>query len=308
MDVNNLFGSRDIRLMILDWTRFIPDNLMLKIEYRMKIGKKLNLDSPTTFNEKLQWLKLHDRKPIYTQMADKYGVREYIERKIGKEYLVPIYGCWDSVEDIPFETLPQKFVLKCTHDSGSVILCTDKSALDIKETKKKLKKRLKKNPYWWAREWPYKNIKPKVIAEHYLIDEGHEFLPVYKFFCFNGVPKIIQQIQNDKQENETVDYFDTEWTRLNIKQRFPSSETPVKKPKQLDEMLEIAGKLAEDTCFLRVDLYIINEKILFSEHTFYTDAGYSIFEPESWDKVLGEWIDLTCVEDKMIKAERGNDL
>lgn len=303
MDINNLFGSRNIRLWILDELRFIPDKTMLKLEYRLKIKKPLHLNPPKTFNEKLQWLKLNDRKPIYTQMADKYGVREYIKDRIGEEYLVPIYGCWDSVEEIPFEELPDKFVLKCTHDSGSVIICQDKSNFDIVDAKKRLNKRLKKNPYWWAREWPYKNIKPRVIAEHYLKDGYNEFLPVYKFFCFNGVPKIIQQIQNDKQANETIDYFDTEWNRINMLQRFPNSDTPIGKPERLEEMVSIAQKLSQGTAFLRVDLYSINGKIVFSEHTFYTDAGYSIFEPEDehWDEKLGQWMDLTVVSGGKIK-------
>ena len=303
MNVNNLFGSRNIRLKILDMLKFIPDKTMLKIEYRMKIGKKLNVDSPKTFNEKLQWLKLNDRNPLYTKMADKYGVREYIKDKIGEEYLVPIYGCWDSVDDIPFDTLPESFVLKCTHDSGSVILCPDKSKLDINDAKKRLNKRLKKNPFWWAREWPYKNIPPRIIAEAYLKDGDNDFLPVYKFFCFNGEPRIIQQIQNDKQSNETVDYFDTEWNRINMMQRFPNSTTPIKKPEKLDEMISIARTLAQNTSFIRVDLYIVNGKIYFSEHTFYTDAGYSIFEPEEehWDEKLGEWVDLSIVSGGKVK-------
>lgn len=303
MDINNLFGSRDIRLQVLDMMRIIPDTPMLKLEYRLKIKKPLHLDPPKTFNEKLQWLKLHDRKPIYTQMADKYGVREYIKSKIGEEYLVPIYGCWDSVEEIPFDDLPDKFVLKCTHDSGSVILCQDKKNFDINVAKKKLNKRLKKNPYWWAREWPYKNIKPRIIAEHFLKDGDNEFLPVYKFFCFNGEPRIIQQIQNDKQPNEMIDYYDTNWNRINMMQRFPNSEVPIKKPDNLEEMVSIARKLAQNTCFLRIDLYTINGKVVFSEHTFYTDAGYSIFEPESehWDERLGDWLDLSAVSNGKVK-------
>lgn len=303
MNVNNLFGSRDIRLQILDMMRIIPDTPMLKLEYWLKINKPLHLNPPVTFNEKLQWLKLHDRKPIYTLMADKYEVREYIKNKIGEQYLVPIYGCWESVEEIPFDKLPNQFVLKCTHDSGSVILCSDKAKLDIDDAKKKLNKRLKKNPYWWAREWPYKNIKPRVIAEHFLKDGDNDFLPVYKFFCFNGEPRIIQQIQNDKQPNETVDYFDTQWNRINMMQRFPNSTFPIRKPEKLEEMVAIARILAQETSFLRVDLYVINGEIKFSEHTFYTDAGFSIFEPESenWDSRLGEWIDLTTVSSGEIK-------
>ena len=298
MDVNNMFGSRDIRLWILDKMRIIPDVPMLKMEYRLKIGKPLHLNPPHTFNEKLQWLKIHDRKPIYTQMADKYGVREIVKKKIGEEYLVPIIGCWNSVDDIPFDSFPNKFVLKCTHDSGSVIICRDKERFDIDDAKRKLNKRLRINPFWWAREWPYKNIKPRIIAEHFLKDRDNEFLPVYKFFCFNGEPKIIQQIQNDKQPNETVDYFDIEWNRINMIQRFPNSTIPIERPKELEEMVTIAKKLSKGTSFLRVDLYVINGDVLFSEHTFYTDAGFSVFEPENeqWDQKLGAWIDLSLVD------------
>lgn len=144
MNINKIFPSRDTRLLILDFLKFVPDSLLLRLEYRMKIGKKLNLKNPRTFNEKLQWLKLHNRKPIYTQMADKYGVREIVKEQIGEQYLVPIIGVWDSVDDIPFELLPEKFVLKCTHDSGSVILCRNKSELNFEEAKNKLEKRLKK--------------------------------------------------------------------------------------------------------------------------------------------------------------------
>ena len=300
MNINKIIKSRDTRLAILNFLRFIPDKTMLKIEYKMKIGKKLNLKNPQTFNEKLQWLKIYDRKPIYTTMADKYLVRDYIKETIGEQYLVPMLGIYNNVNEIDFESLPNQFVLKCTHDSGSVILCKDKATFDIQEAKKKLKKRLKKNSFWWAREWPYKNIKPRIICEEYLQDGNNEFLPVYKFFCFNGVPKIIQQIQNDKQENETVDYFDTDWKRINMMQRFPNSVTPIAKPKRFNEMLDIAQKLSKGVPFLRIDLYEVNGKIIFSEHTFYTDAGYSIFEPEEehWDEKLGEWINLDTVKNK----------
>lgn len=297
MDINNLFGSRNIRLGILNCLRFIPDKAMIKIEYRLKIHKSLRLTPPITFNEKLQWLKLNDRKPIYTIMADKYEVREYIKEKIGEQYLVPIYGVWESVDDISFDMLPDEFVLKCTHDSGSVIVCRDKNKLDIENTKKFLNNRLKKNSFWYGREWPYKNIKPRIIAEKLLKDSRYENLPVFKIFCFSGEPKIIQQFLNDKQPNETVDYFDTNWNRLNMMQRFPNSVNPIERPKRLDDMLKIAGKLSKGTAFLRIDLYEVDDEIVFSEHTFYTDAGYSIFEPEEecWDEKLGEWIDLSIV-------------
>lgn len=294
MDINNAFGSRENRLAILNFLRFIPDKTMLKIEYRLKLKKRLRLNPPITFNEKLQWLKLYDRKPEYTIMADKYAVREYIKDKIGERYLVPIYGVWDDAHDIDFDKLPNEFVLKCTHDSGSVTICRDKRSLDKNNTIQKFSKMLKRNSYIAGREWPYKNIKPRVIAEMLLKEKNYEYLPVYKIFCFNGDPKIIQQLQNDKQENETVDYFDINWNRLNMKQRFPNSEVPLPRPQTLDEMLEIAKKLSKGIPFVRIDLYEVNGKILFSEHTFYTDAGYSIFEPEeeNWDERLGEYIDL----------------
>ena len=293
MNINKLIKKRDVRLKILEILKFIPDEMMIKLEYRLKIGKKLRLNPPVTFNEKIQWLKLNDKKPLYTKMVDKYEVREYIKEQIGEEYLVPIYGVWENIEDISFQKLPKSFVLKCTHDSGSVILCENKDELNIQEVKKKLRSRITKNSFWYGREWVYKEVKPRIIAEEYLKDRSNLYLPVYKFFCFNGEPKIIQSIQNDKQENESIDYFDINWNLLKIKQRFPNSETPFSKPDRLNEMLEIAKKLSKGIAFLRVDLYIINNKIYFSENTFYPDAGYSIFEPEDWDKKLGDWINLS---------------
>lgn len=294
MNINNLFGSRNIRLAILNLLKIIPDEPMIRLEYRLKIGKKLHLNPPITFNEKLQWLKLHDRNPIYTMMADKYGAREFVKNIIGEQYLVPIYGVWDDVKQIPFEELPEEFVLKCTHDSGSVIVCRNKKELNIEETKKFLSSRLKKNSFWYGREWPYKNIKPQVIAEKLLKVDKYENLPVFKIFCFDGNPKIIQQLLNDKQANETVDYFDIDWNRLNMIQRFPNSVQPIEKPARLDEMLDIARKLSKGIPFVRIDLYEVKEKIIFSECTFYTDAGYSVFEPEEehWDEKLGEWLKL----------------
>lgn len=297
MDINNLFGSRNIRLSILSFLKFVPDEMMIRMEYRLKIKKKLHLNPPATFNEKMQWLKLNDRKPIYTIMADKFACREYIKERIGEQYLVPIYGVWESVEDIPFGNLPKEFVIKCTHDSGSVIICKDRQKLDIGDTKKRLRKRLKKNAYLYGREWPYKDIKPRIIAEKLLKDDRYEFLPVFKIFCFNGTPQIIQQLLNDKQPNETVDYFDTDWNRLNMIQRFPNSTNPIEKPIKLEEMLNIARRLSKGTAFLRVDLYEVNGEVFFSEHTFYTDAGYSIFEPEeeNWDERLGKWINIETI-------------
>ncbi len=294
MNVNNLFGSRNVRLAILSLLRFVPDKMMIRIEYRLKMRKKLHLNPPVKFNEKLQWLKLNDHNPIYTIMADKYEVRSFITEKIGEKYLVPIYGVWESIDEIPFDTLPNEFVMKCTHDSGSVIVVRDKQKLDINKAKVFLRSRLKKNAFWYGREWPYKNIKPRIIVEKLLKDEKYDNLPVFKIFCFNGEPKIIQQLQNDKQPNETVDYYDTQWTQLRMRQRFPNSKTPMKKPAKLEEMISLARILSNKIPFVRIDFYEVDGKVVFSENTFYTDSGYSIFEPdeEHWDDKLGEWLRL----------------
>lgn len=273
-------------------SHLVPDKAFLKMRYRMLFSKKLNLHNPTTFNEKLQWLKLYNRQPNHINMVDKYNVKSLVSKIIGDEYIIPTIAVYDKVEDIDFASLPNKFVLKCTHDSGSTIVCKDKSKFDIEKAKNILNKKLKRNFFYFGREWPYKNVKPRIIAEEFVKDGDNENLPVYKFLCFDGEPKIIQTIQNDKQPNESIDYFDTEWNLLELRQNFPNSEKPFDKPKQLSEMLEIARKLSAGHIFVRVDLYVINEKIKFSEFTFFSDCGFAAFYPEKWDFVLGEWIKL----------------
>lgn len=270
--------------------RFMPDKIYLQMIYWAELGKGLNIKKPQSFNEKLNWKKLYDRNPLYTTLADKYQVKEYVANIIGEKYVIPLYGVWDRFEDIDFSSLPEKFVLKTTHDSGGVVVCKDKHSLDYKQTQKILEGHLKKNYFYWRREWPYKNIVPRIIAEEYVKDGENDHLPVYKFFCFHGVPEIIQTIQNDKQPNETIDYFDHEWNLLDLRQNFPNSQTPLSKPEKLDEMLEIASKLSEGFDFIRVDLYLINGKIKFSEFTFYSDAGINIFDPPKWDLELGDKI------------------
>ncbi len=275
---------------LLNW---MSDERYLKIGYRIRRKKKLNFDNPQTFNEKLQWLKIHDRKPEYTMMVDKYEVKKYVAEKIGEEYIIPTLGVWDRFDDIDFDSLPNQFVLKCTHDSGGLVICKDKSRLDIKAARKKINASMKRSFYLSGREWPYKNVKPRIIAEKYMQDATEINLPVYKFFCFDGQPKIIQSIKNDKMPNESIDYFDTDWNLLNIKQSFPNSEIPLPKPENLSELVAFAGLLAKDKVgFLRVDLYVINRKIYFSEYTFYSDCGFERFYPDEWDRKLGDWIKL----------------
>ena len=287
-----ILKNKDFRLATLRFLRFIPDAFMLRLEYAIKLRKWLNLKNPKTFNEKLQWLKLHNRKPIHTTMVDKITAKPYAAAQIGEEYVVPTLGVWDHFDDIDFDSLPERFVLKCNHDSGSVVLCRDKNTFDKDGARALLTRQLGHNAYYFGREWPYKNVKPQIFAEVFLQDGAYEFLPVYKIFCFNGQPKLIQTIQNDKQPDETVDYFDTDWKRLDIRQDFPNSADPVKKPEKLQQMLELAGKLSAGEPFLRIDFYVVNGKLYFSEFNFFTDAGFGEFTPESWDAVLGSWLNL----------------
>lgn len=277
---------------IFNW---LDDETYLKLKYRGAFdGKKLNLENPQTYNEKLQWLKLHDRKPEYTRMVDKYEVKQYIAEKIGAEYVIPTLGVWECFEDINFDALPDQFVLKCTHDSGGLVICRDKSKLDVNAAKRKITKSLKKNYYLHGREWPYKDVKPRIIAEQYKEDDckSERNLDVYKIFNFNGKPQIIQFIQNDKTENETIDYFDVEWNLLDLRQKFPNSNNPISRPHQLEQMITLAAALSDGFRFLRTDFYIVNQKVFFSEFTFFSDSGFAVFDPVEWDKQLGEWINI----------------
>lgn len=275
------------------WLDWMPDRMYLSLLFMANLGYWPDFDEPKTFNEKLNWLKLYDRKPEYTCMVDKYAVREYIAEKVGEEYLIPLVGGpWESFEEIDFDTLPAQFVLKTTHDSGGVVICRDKQSFDIEAARRKLSKRLRRQYFWGQREWPYKNVRPRIVAEKYMQDGDRANLPVYKILCFGGVPKIFQTIQNDKTPRESIDYFDTDWELLQLRQNFPNSEHPVTKPETLEKMLHLAAKLSQGHPFLRTDFYNINGKVYFSEITFYSDSGFGKFEPKDWDAKLGSWIEL----------------
>lgn len=281
-------------LTLLGFYNHMNDSDFLKMAFKIHTGRVLNIEEPKTFNEKLQWLKLHDRKPEYTTMVDKYAVKEYVSKLIGEEYVIPTLGVWDRFEDIDFDSLPDQFVLKTTHDSGGVVICKDKSNFDLGAAKKKINKSLKRDYYCIHREWPYKDVQKRVIAEKFMKDRDYDTLNVFKIFNFGGIPKIIQVIQNDKTKDETIDYFDTEWNLLDMRQNFPNSEKPLPKPETLPVMLELARKLsANNKTFLRTDFYEINGMVYFSEFTFYSDAGFAKFYPEHWDKTLGDWIKLS---------------
>ena len=222
-------------------TKNMPDEKYLRKCYFYKTGLKLDLDNPERFNEKMQWLKLYDRKEIYTDMADKYAVKDLVRQRVGKKYVIPLIAVWDSARDIDYDVLPESFVLKTTHDCGGVVVCRNKDSLDKKKTAAFLESHLENNYYDICREWPYKDIPHRIIAERYMRDGTRDNLPVYKLFCFNGIPRIIQVIQNDKKPDETIDYYDRNWNLLDLRQNFPNSSELLPRPDKLDEMLEIAS-------------------------------------------------------------------
>lgn len=270
--------------------RLLPDKLYLKIKYRLILRQKLDLNKPKTFNEKLQWLKLYDRKPEYTTYVDKYAVREYISKTLGKEYLIPLLGVWDDPEEINFDALPNQFVLKCNHNSGlGMCICTDKSKLDIEKTKKELKKGLKQNYYWSGREWPYKNVKPCIIAEQYMVDESGYELKDYKVLCFSGQPELIQ-IHRGRFGDHTQDFYDTNWNKLDITQGLPLSDVTLEKPAFLEEMLSLSRALSAGIPHLRVDWYYVDGQLYFGELTFFDASGFDAFEPDEINNKLGDLI------------------
>lgn len=291
-----LLFDREFRFSVLTARglyKNMPDEKFIEKKFYLSLGTHLNLAPPRTFNEKMQWLKLHDRNPIYTNLVDKLAVREYIKEKIGEKYLIPILADpWGSPAEIDYDTLPNQFVLKCTHDSGGLLVIKDKAKMDKAKAEAFLNKRLKRNYFFGCREWPYKKVKPMIFAEKFLENPGSDSLYVYKIMCFNGTPKIFQVIQNDKTDHETIDYFDTSWSLLNIKQNFSNSPRPLEKPACMEEMLELAKKLSKGFAFLRTDFYEVAGQIFFSELTFYSDGGFAPFEPPEWDEILGSWIEL----------------
>ena len=274
----------------LSLTKKLSSETYLKMLFLMRTGKHLNLNAPQTFNEKLQWLKLYYHKPVFSCMVDKYGAKQFVAERIGEDRVIPTLGVYKSFEEIDFDALPNQFVLKCTHDSGGLVICRDKASLDKEAAKRKIEKSLKVNYFWHSREWPYKNVSPQIIAEAYMEDIGNSTLPVYKIFCFGGEPKLIQSIQNDKTAEESIDYFDTNWDLLDMRQNYPNSANPLPRPQGLEEMLSYARVLSAGHPFLRTDFYSINGKVYFSEFTFYSDGGMAVFYPSTWDLELGKSI------------------
>ena len=281
-----------MKLLNLPFFYKIKDEKFLKIKYFLIFRKKLNLDNPETFNEKLQWLKLYNRNSHYTNMVDKYEVKKYISDLIGKEYLIPTLGIYDNFDDINFEKLPNKFVIKCTHDSGSILICKDKSTIDIKKAKKKFNKAMKHNFSFFGREWAYKNVKPRIIIEEYMEDESLSELKDYKVFNFNGQPKLIQ-VDFNRFSGHKRNMYNTEWERLDMNLVYKiNKDIQIEKPKKLKKILELSSILSKNSPFMRTDFYVINDRIYFGEITFYPESGFGRFIPEEYDKILGDLIEL----------------
>lgn len=270
----------------------IPDKLFLAVKFRLSMGYWMDFDYPKTYNEKLQWLKLHDRRPEYTQMVDKAGVKEYVAQRVGEQYIIPTIGVWDRPEDIPWNELPTQFVAKVTHDSGGVVICKDKKQLDIPATIAILSKALKKDYYAVSREWPYRNVKRRVIVEQYMIDESGYELKDYKFFCFYGEPKMLFIATDRENPNEETkfDFFDMDFNLLPFTNGHEHASHIPAKPKGFDTMVELARKLSAGIPHVRVDLYDINGQVYFGELTFYHWSGFVPFEPKEWDNKIGAWM------------------
>lgn len=272
------------------------DKTYLKIRYYATFKKNLNLQNPQTFNEKLQWLKLNDRKDIYTKMVDKYEAKSYVSKIIGNKYIIPTLGIYNNFDEIDFNKLPNQFVIKCTHDSGGLVIVTDKSKLDIEKSKKKINKSLKRNYYYPGREWPYKNVKPRIIIEKYMKDNSINDLMDYKFFCFNGKCKFFK-IDFNRLTKHQANYYDINGNFLPFGEEIcpPDFSKKLELPVNLKKMINLAEKLSQNITFLRVDFYEINGNIYFGELTFYPASGFGKFEPEEWDLKLGNLIDLSMV-------------
>lgn len=276
---------------LLNW---MSDKAYLKLAYWVRMGRRLNLRNSKLYSEKIQWLKLYDRKPEYTQMVDKYEAKKYVAERIGEEYIIPTLGVWDKFEDIDFDSLPNQFVLKCTHDSGGLAICQDKDTFDMEKAKKRIKGSLKTNYYYHGREWPYKNVKPRIIAEKYMEDKATCELRDYKFFCFDGQVKalFIATERGSATEETKFDFFDENFNHLPFTNGHPNAEKLPEKPVNFEKMKELASVLSKGIPHLRVDFYEADGRAYFGELTFSHWSGMMPFDPPKWDEILGSWIQL----------------
>lgn len=278
-----------------DIFQWLPDKQYIHLLFRLSFGYKLNLKNPQTFSEKLQWLKLYDRNPDYVKMVDKIEVKDYVSNIIGKDFIIPTLGVWDHAEDINWDALPNQFVLKCNHDSGGVIICKDKSKLDKEAVIKRLNKSLLTDYYKVGREWPYKDVQRRILAEKYIEPlPNMEDLPDYKFFCFDGEVKAMFIATDRQKPNEEVkfDFFDANFNHLPFRQGHENADHLPSKPKLFEIMKDAAAKLSKGIPQVRVDFYEIGNRVLFGEMTLFHFSGFMPFRPEQWDYYFGEMLNL----------------
>lgn len=272
-----------------------PDRRYLSLMFRYRMGYNINWERPKTFSEKLQWLKIYDRNPIYTKLVDKYEVKDYVSRLIGDKHVAKTLGIWNTPDEIDFSILPQQFVLKTTHGGGNsgVIICKDKDRLNLKATRHTLSESMQQDLYRDSREWPYKNVKRRIIAEEFLEDKMTGELRDYKLFCFNGkVRALFVATERQTRKEPFFDFFDRDYRNLNIKQGHPNAEVPPQRPDLFEQMVTIAEQLSKNIPHVRVDLYQVNGQIYFGEYTFYHFGGMVRFDPEKWDTIFGDWLTL----------------
>ena len=287
-----LFYVNFIQEAYMDFIRkIIPDKIYISLQYLYHMKKLPNIQEPKTYNEKLQWLKLYDRNPLYTRLVDKITVKDYVADAIGKEYIIPTLKIWNNSDEIDFTNLPDKFVIKCNHDSQSVFICKDKAKVNIKQVKDFFGDKLKNNAYWYGREWPYKNVVPRILAEKYMEDSsGCGELTDYKVLCFNGHPKLIEIHMGRFGKNHTQDIYDENWNKTEINQPgSPISNIVLDKPVFFDEMMDLSRKLSAGIPHVRVDWYYTNERLYFGELTFFDGSGYTPFNKD-YDLKLGEML------------------
>jgi len=274
------------------WWDSMSDERFTKYFYKRKFKRTLDLDCPKSFHEKINWLKLYDKNPVYPTLVDKYAVREYIAKKLGSEYLIPLINVYDNADEIVFSELPESFVLKCTHGSGCNIICPDKTKLDCEEAREKLKKWLKTDYYKIGREWPYNYVPRRIVAEQYLTDETKVELKDYKLFCFNGKVRVIE-VDFNRFIGHKCNVYDREWNRINGEISYLSDNSvEIKRPANLEKMIELAEKVSSDFSFLRVDFYSVYDKIYFGELTLYPGAGFETYRPFEFNMQMGEYLQI----------------
>ncbi len=295
-----------VRVFLLLFERVIGDKQYYRLQYFIMLGKIPNIDNPSLYTEKLQWLKLYDRNPLYTKLVDKYEVKQYISSIIGERYIIPTIGVWDSPDEIDFTSLPNKFVLKTTFGGGGdgVTICRDKHNTNLDSLREKIRKSFNTNPYVRAREWPYKNVPRRIIAEQYMEDDSGE-LRDYKFYCFGGVPKVML-VASNRFTNHNFNYFDMDFKVLPITSAMGAhADVSFERPKCFEEMKEVAAKLSVGFAHVRVDLYCCENQVYFGELTLYDSSGFDDLNSEEWNQRFGDWITLPKTIGKSTDSGKG---